>query len=90
MADFHSLVRAYRDRLPSAEELLDASAVRAGPRERDDGPRPGFEDVIWFKMNIGARQNADPRWLLPLLCRRGHITKQDVGAIRIAPEETMF
>ena len=84
------LVRAHRDRLPAAEELLDASAARTGPRERDDGPRPGFEDVIWFRMNIGARQNADPRWLLPLLCRRGHITKQDVGAIRIAPEETMF
>jgi ATP-dependent RNA helicase DeaD len=41
-------------------------------------------------MNIGRRDNADPRWLLPLLCRRGHITKNEVGAIRIAAGETMF
>ena len=41
-------------------------------------------------MDIGRRQNADPRWLLPLLCRRGHITKNEVGAIRIAAGETMF
>jgi ATP-dependent RNA helicase DeaD len=36
-------------------------------------------------MNIGRRQNADPRWILPLLCRRGHITRNDIGAIRIGP-----
>ena len=41
-------------------------------------------------MDIGRRQNADPRWLLPLLCRRGHITRNEVGAIRIGPGETRF
>src|SRR3546814_15492370 len=41
-------------------------------------------------MDIGRRQNADPRWLLPLLCRRGHITKNEVGAIRIGANETHF
>jgi ATP-dependent RNA helicase DeaD len=41
-------------------------------------------------MNIGRAQNADPRWLLPLLCRRGHITKREVGAIRIFQTETRF
>jgi ATP-dependent RNA helicase DeaD len=41
-------------------------------------------------MDIGRRHNADPRWLLPLLCRRGHITKSEIGAIRIAAGETMF
>ena len=82
------LVQAHRGRLPAAEELLEASG--AGPRARDDGPRAGFEDTIWFRMNIGRRQNADPRWLLPLLCRRGHITKSEIGAIRITNDETMF
>ena len=62
------------------------------PRERPrpDGPRPGFEDTVWFRMDIGRRHNADPRWLLPLLCRRGHITKNEIGAIRIAANETLF
>ncbi|MEG8023626.1 DbpA RNA binding domain-containing protein [Sphingomonas aurantiaca] len=41
-------------------------------------------------MDIGRRQNADPRWILPLICRRGHITKSEIGAIRIGPNETAF
>jgi ATP-dependent RNA helicase DeaD len=92
------LVRAHRARMPAAEELLEGGSSSSsgprerleGPRERSEAPRPGFEDTIWFRVNIGRRQNADPRWLLPLLCRRGHITKQDVGAIRIAQDETRF
>jgi len=80
-----ALVRAHRARLPAAEELLDE-----GPRPAPSGPRPGFEDTVWFRMDIGRRHNADPRWLLPLLCRRGHITRQEIGAIRIAATETAF
>ena len=83
------LVRSHRARLPAAEELIEQGSSSA-PRERLEGPRPGFEDTVWFRMDVGRRHNADPRWLLPLLCRRGHITKQDIGAIRIAADETMF
>ncbi len=81
------LVRAHRASLPAPEELIDVSA---GLPARPDGPRPGFEDTVWFRMDIGRRQNADPRWVLPLLCRRGHITRSEIGAIRIAANETMF
>ncbi|HEX4874903.1 MAG TPA: DbpA RNA binding domain-containing protein, partial [Sphingorhabdus sp.] len=48
----------------------------------------GFDDSVWFKLNIGRRNNADPKWLLPLLCRRGGVTRNDIGAIRIAADET--
>ena len=82
-----ALVRVHRARMPAAEELADAGAAPAG---RPEGPRPGFEDTLWFRMDIGRRHNADPRWILPLLCRRGHITKNEIGAIRIAAGETMF
>jgi ATP-dependent RNA helicase DeaD len=41
-------------------------------------------------MDIGRNQNADPRWILPLICRRGHVSRGDIGAIRIAANETMF
>ncbi len=81
-----ALVRAHRARMPAAEELIDAAS---GPASRQDGPRPGFENTVWFRMDIGRRHNADPRWLLPLLCRRGHITRTEIGAIRIAANETM-
>ncbi len=84
-----ALVRMHRSKMPAVEELLDNSGPP--PRaSRDDGPRPGFEETVWFRMDVGRRLNADPRWLLPLICRRGHVTKNEIGAIRIGPEETMF
>lgn len=84
-----ALVRAHRAALPQPEELIENSpeARRAAQQERH---RPGFEDTLWFRMDIGRRQNADPRWILPLLCRRGHITKNEIGAIRIGANETHF
>jgi ATP-dependent RNA helicase DeaD len=81
-----ALVRAHRAKLPAPEELLDQGA---GPPPRQEGPRAGFDDTIWFRLDIGRRHNADPRWLLPLLCRRGHITRAEIGAIRIAPNESL-
>jgi ATP-dependent RNA helicase DeaD len=83
-----ALVRVHRARMPAAEEMVDSGSAAAP--QRPEGPRPGFEDTIWFRMDIGRRHNADPRWLLPLLCRRGHITKNEIGAIRITAAETMF
>jgi ATP-dependent RNA helicase DeaD len=84
-----ALVRSHRAAFPRAEELVEHTpeAERADRQERH---RAGFEDVIWFRMDIGRRQNADPRWILPLLCRRGHITRNEIGAIRIGPGETHF
>ncbi len=80
------LVHAHRAAMPNPEELIDTSK---GPA-KTPGPRAGFEDTIWFRMDIGRKQNADPRWILPLLCRRGHITRTEIGAIRIAANETLF
>ena len=78
------LVQMHRARLPEPEELL----VSEAPPPR--GPRPGFEGSAWFKINAGRRQNADPRWILPLLCRRGHLGRGEIGAIRIGAYETWF
>ncbi|MGY2732869.1 DEAD/DEAH box helicase [Sphingomonas sp. UYP23] len=84
-----ALVRSYRARMPAPEEMIEASG--SSPREAGkEHHREGFDDIVWFRMDIGRRQNADPRWILPLICRRGHITKNEVGAIRIAANETMF
>ncbi len=84
-----ALVRAHRATMPAPEEITENSpeARRTAQQERH---RPGFDDVLWFRMDVGRRQNADPRWVLPLICRRGHITKNEVGAIRIGPNETAF
>lgn len=83
------LVRAHRSALPEPEELIE-NTPQARREAQQDRHRPGFEDTVWFRMNLGRRHNADPRWLLPLLCRRGHITRNEIGAIRIGPNETHF
>ncbi|MFZ5748417.1 MAG: DEAD/DEAH box helicase [Pseudomonadota bacterium] len=84
-----ALVRAHRGSLPLPEEMLD-QGQGTPERNREREPRGGFEDTVWYRMDIGRRQNADPRWILPLLCRRGHVTKGEIGAIRIGPNETFF
>lgn len=97
-----SLVRSHRALMPPPEDLIDngprgrdtAGRPERGERferpERGGDRREGFEDAVWFRLNIGRHQNADPRWILPLLCRRGHVSKNEIGAIRIGPKETMF
>ena len=47
-------------------------------------------DGIWFQLNVGRGKNADPKWILPMICRLGHVTKKDVGSIRIFENETKF
>jgi ATP-dependent RNA helicase DeaD len=57
---------------------------------REEAPRPGFEDAVWFAIALGANRNAEARWLLPLICRRGHVTRGDIGAIRVFAKESRF
>jgi ATP-dependent RNA helicase DeaD len=84
-----ALVRTLRTNLPAPEDIL-ASGGRDGGRSEDGGPRAGFEGSVWFRMNAGRRHNADPRWLLPLICRYGHVGRNDIGAIRVAANESYF
>jgi len=67
------------------EELIDAGPV---VREREHSPRDDFKDGVWFSLSLGRKHSAEARWILPMLCRNGHITKRDIGAIRIQASET--
>jgi ATP-dependent RNA helicase DeaD len=59
---------------------------RREPRERKE--RQPFGEAVWFRLSVGRKQNAEPRWLLPMICRAGDMTKRDIGAIRIQADET--
>lgn len=48
------------------------------------------EPKEWFRMSVGRKANADPKWIIPLICRLGHITKKDIGLIKIYDTETKF
>jgi ATP-dependent RNA helicase DeaD len=47
-------------------------------------------EMVWFEVDIGRARNADPRWLLPLICRAGNVTKSEIGAIRIHENGSRF
>ena len=84
-----ALIRLFQAKLPAPEDvtfqpLTPSPALKARRQEREDGP------MVWFQSNVGRKQNADPKWLIPLICRVGGITKQEIGAIRIFDRETKF
>ncbi|MEO3474448.1 DEAD/DEAH box helicase [Roseomonas sp. CAU 1739] len=88
-----ALLRVLRAPLPAPEELMEI-ADRPAPREatprRDAPPEGGGQEGIWFRVDVGRDGRADPKWLLPFLCRRGHVTRQEIGRIRILSRETQF
>src|SRR3546814_13490532 len=98
-----SLVRAHRAAMPPPEDLIDngppprrehgerPERERSPHEPRERGPRrEAFDDSAWFRLNIARRQNADPRWIPPLFCCRGHVTKHAIGAIHIVPSANRF
>ncbi len=68
--------------------------------ERPRGRRESFDrepeslgdapDRVVFRMDVGRRQKADPKWLLPMICRRGNVNRKEIGTIRIFEETTEF
>jgi len=100
-----ALIRLHRQRMPEPEDLFDdvrdtAPTRQISPRGAStyeplrEGP-PGAAhrvagETAWFRMPIGRQNNADPKWLIPLICRLGHVTKKDIGQIRIFDRETKF
>src|SRR5690606_1544325 len=80
------------------EELIEVSINQPERRARNGeqgdfpatrrGPREEFGPSVWFSLSVGRKQNAEPRWLIPMLCRNGKLTKSEIGAIRMQPDET--
>ncbi|MBN9546862.1 MAG: DEAD/DEAH box helicase [Alphaproteobacteria bacterium] len=78
-----------QDREEGPRQSRDQERRGNPPRER--GPAPAaMTDGVWFRLNVGRERKADPKWLLPEICRQGEITKKDVGAIRVFDTETLF
>lgn len=95
-----AFARLYRSGLPEPEEVFDDRGNEPSLRERPPRDRPQHErpkramaaegSGAWFRMPVGRQDRADPKWLIPLICRRGHVTKRDIGEIRIFGRETRF
>ena len=67
----------------------DARSPRPARFEHAKG-QAGADGTVWFRLNVGRDRNADPKWLLPEICKQGGITKKDIGQIRIFDRDTRF
>ena len=93
-----AFVRMYRTAHSAPEDLIQVAVSAPGKRREGDDftssrPEPGarrddFTESVWFSLSVGRKQSAEPRWLIPMLCRMGNITKSEIGAIKMQPDET--
>ncbi len=95
-----AFISLYRSKHTPPEDLFEVSAQAESrkPRERSEGsnefadtprtPRGEFGPAVWFSLSVGRKQNAEPRWLIPMLCRNGNLTKREIGAIKMQPDQT--
>jgi ATP-dependent RNA helicase DeaD len=87
--DGGAYLREPRERPAKDNRRSNADGPKDWSRDRREA-REGASDGVWFRLNIGREKNADPKWLIPLICRRGHVTKPEIGAIRVFGRETKF
>ncbi len=79
-----AFVRLYRAGQSAPEDLADVPAQEARAKKSFDG----FKNSVWFSLSVGRADKAEPRWLLPMLCKAGAIKKRHIGAIKIQEKET--
>ncbi len=74
---------------PSREDAPRHPREDHAPRPRGHSGEPASRgDYVLFRINVGRRGNADPKWLIPLLCRRGDIDRRAIGKILVLPAES--
>ena len=76
-----------RDRFEGGDDRPVKSRSKSG---QPSSKHSMTEGSVWFRAAIGRRKNAEARWLLPMICRRGGIKKGDIGAIKIMDTTTEF
>ena len=81
----HAAARPGSHARPHAPAHAHVTAPAGKPREA-----MAKSGVVLFEINLGAKDNAEPGWLLPLVCRRGSITRKEVGAIRVGRDSSTF
>jgi len=77
-----AFVNLHRSRASAPEEL-------SNPGDgKDSAPRAEFGKSVWFTVSTGRNDGAEPRTLLPMLCRVADLTRDDIGAIRVQPRHS--
>ena len=91
---------APEDLMPVPEDRFAGGKERGDrkrePRERNDARPPrdrhadrtDFDNSVWINISVGRKSGADPKWLLPMLCKSGGLNRTQIGAIRIEDTHT--
>lgn len=91
-AAFLRLASAGKSAPEDVQQLsIDAPQKREFNEHSERRPKKQHEEFaksVWVSLSVGRKQNAEPRWLIPLICNAGEITKRDIGMIKMQPDET--
>ncbi|MBV7394208.1 DEAD/DEAH box helicase [Mameliella sediminis] len=74
-------LRLVHSQRSAPEELADVDAKRE--------PRKEFGPSVWFAVEGGRNAGAEPRRILPMICKAGGLSKDDIGAIRVRPDQSL-
>jgi len=73
-------LRLWREKHTAPEDL---SNVHEAPKQRE-----AFGPSVWFSLPGGYDAGAEPRRLLPMICKMGNLDRNDIGAIRVKDNES--
>lgn len=87
------MLAAFTPEQIAAAYLRQLHTLRAPPEELSEvgakpAPRREFGPSVWFSVSGGRDAGAEPRRLLPMLCKAGDLTKDDIGAIRVQKDRS--
>ena len=85
-----SFAKTKGSRATAPKDWASKPAERSGTPYGVQRPRPGDGEGAWFRLNVGRVANADPRWLVPIICRRGGVSNKEIGRIQILDRESRF
>lgn len=85
-----AFVRVHRKGQAPPEDLIPAPEHIPSAKRHDQtrAVPENFEGGAWVSLSVGRTKSAEPRWLIPMLCKAGGITKRQIGSIRIEQNET--
>ena len=88
-----SFIRQYRAGQSAPEELTHVAYDpddKSGGRGGRSQLRSDFPNGVWFSLNLGRKQKAEPKWMLPMLVKSGGLKKSAIGTIKITESKTFI
>ncbi len=87
-----AFIRQYRAGQSAPEELTHSAydPTVEDRSARRNSARNDFSDGVWFSLNLGRKQKAEPKWIMPMLLKSGGLKKPEIGAIKITETKTFI